>query len=113
MKLLAVLALALILLLLIRRNLLQVDLSFPLFFGLIVLGFASMSRDFIDWIADKLDILDAPRAIIMIIIAILVSLSTSLAIAYSRLRQRQYLLVRHIISTELAAQESSKEDHQR
>jgi hypothetical protein len=105
MKLIAVIFLAAILLFLIRRNLLQVDLSFPLFAGLIVLGFASLNHEFIEWIAAKLDVADAPRAIIMIILAILVALSTSLAIAYSRLRQRQILLVRHVIRTELRAQE--------
>jgi hypothetical protein len=107
MKLVAVLVLATLFLILIRRKLLQVDLSFPLFLGLVVLGFASMSHDFIDWIAARLDILDAPRAIIMITIAILLALYTSLAVAYSRLRHQQLLLVRHIISKELAVQEKS------
>jgi hypothetical protein len=107
MKLIAVLALAALFLILIRQKLLQVDLSFPLFVGLVVLGFASMSHDFIDWIAAKLDILDAPRAIIMITIAILLALYISLAVAYSRLRQRQQLLVRHIIGAELSDQEKS------
>jgi hypothetical protein len=107
MKLVAVFALAAFFLILIRQKLLQVDLSFPLFAGLVVLGFASMSHDFIDWIAARLDILDAPRAIIMITIAILLALYTSLAVAYSRLRHRQILLIRHIVGRELSAQEKS------
>ena len=107
MKLVVVIVLAVVLLYLIRRNLLQVDLSFPLFAGLVVLGFASLSHGFIDWVAAKLDILDAPRAIIMIILAILVALSTSLAIAFSRLRHRQILLVRQVVGNDLHAQEES------
>jgi hypothetical protein len=107
MKLVAVLVLASFFLILIRQKLLQVDLSFPLFVGLVVLGFASMSHDFIDWIAARFDILDAPRAIIMITIAILLTLYTSLAVAYSRLRHRQILLVRYVVSGKLSAQEKS------
>lgn len=107
MKLVVVIVLAVVLLYLIRRNLLQVDLSFPLFAGLVVLGFASLSNGFIEWVAAKLDVIDAPRAIIMIILAILVALSTSLAIAFSRLRQRQVLLVRQVVGSDLHAQEES------
>jgi len=106
MKLVVVIILALSLLVLVRRRLLQVDMSFPLFGGLIILGFASMSTDFIDWIAARLDVLDAPRAIILIAIAILLALVTVLAIAYSRLRHRQIMLIRHLATMDLDAQEN-------
>jgi len=107
MKLVIVLVLAGALLILVRRNLLQVDLSFPLFAGLVILGFVSMSEPFIDWIADQLGILDAPRAIILIAIAILLAIVTVLAIAFSHLRIRQVMLVRYLAQTELDRQEEA------
>jgi hypothetical protein len=105
MKLAIVILLALILLILVRRRLLQIDMSFPLFGALVLLGFASMSTVFIDWIAARLEILDAPRAIILIAIAILLAMVTVLAIAHSRLHHRQSLLLRRMVAMELRQQE--------
>ena len=105
MKLLVVLILAITLLMLIRRNQLQVDMSFPLFLALVVLGFASMSRGFIDWVADTLGIVDEARAIVLIAIAILLAIVTILAVAFSTLRHRQVMLLRHIAKLELDRQE--------
>jgi len=106
MKLIVVVVLAGILLMLVRRNILQVDLSFPLFAALVVLGFASMSEDFIDWVAARLDILDAPRSIILIAIAILLGIVAFLTVAISRLRYRQIMLVRYLAQLELERQET-------
>jgi hypothetical protein len=105
MKLVIVLALAGMLLILVRRNILQVDLSFPLFAAVIMLGFASMSEQFIDWLAARLDILDAPRAIILVAIAILLGIVAFLTVAISRIRYRQIMLVRFLAQVELDAQE--------
>ena len=105
MKLVVVMVLAGILVLLVRRNILQVDLSFPLFIALVVLGFASMSEGFIDWVAERLDILDSPRAIILIAIAILLGIVAFLTVAISRLRYRQIMLVRFLAQQELDRQE--------
>ncbi len=105
MKLVVVIFLAAVLLFLIRRGYLQVDLSFPLFAALVILGFASMSEGFIDWTAEQLGILDAPRAVILIAITILLGLVLALSIALSRLRKQQLLMLRHIAQTELAEQE--------
>lgn len=105
MKLLVVLALAGLLLVLVRKNILQVDLSFPLFAALVVLGLASMSERFIEWVAARLDILDAPRAIILIAIAILLGIVAFLTVAISRLRYRQIMLLRFLAQRELDAQE--------
>ena len=107
MKLTIVIALALALLALVRRGQLQVDLSFPLFMSLILLGFASMSDGFIHWSASVLGIIDPPVAIIFIAIAILLGLVTVLAIAYSQLRHRQLMLLRYLAETELRGQEQT------
>lgn len=106
MKILVVVILVLLLLFLVRRNYLQVDLTFPLFAGLILLGVASLSTDFIDWIAALLNIAVAPRAIILITIAILLAIITVLAIALSRLRQRQIMIVRFLAQQDLERQQS-------
>ena len=108
MKLLIVVILALVLLLLVRRRLLQVDLSFPLFLSLIILGFASMSDTFIHGTAALLGIIYPPIGIIFMAIAILLGLITILAVAYSRLRHQQLMLLRHIADYELARQESER-----
>jgi heme A synthase len=105
MKLTIVIALALALLALVRRGQLQVDLSFPLFMSLILLGFASMSDGFIHWSAAVLGIIDPPVAIIFMAIAILLGLVTILAIAYSQLHHRQLMLLRYLAETELRGQE--------
>jgi hypothetical protein len=109
MKLLIVIMLALVLLILVRRRLLQVDLSFPLFLSLIVLGFASMSDRFIHWTADILGITYPPIGIIFMAVAILLSLITILAVAYSRLRRRQIMILRHIAGADLTQQEKKME----
>ena len=105
MKLTIVVVLALTLLALVRRNLLQVDLSFPLFLSLIILGFASMSDQFIHWSAAALGFVSPPVAIIFMAIAILLGLVTVLAIAISQLRHRQSMLLRYLAETELKEQE--------
>jgi hypothetical protein len=106
MKFVVVLFLGGAMLMLVRRNLLQIDLTFPLFAGLVVLGFASMSEGFIDWAASVLNIVDAPRAIVLIAIAILFSIITVLAIAHSQLRRRQLMIIRYLAQNELMQQET-------
>ncbi|MDA1101392.1 MAG: DUF2304 family protein [Proteobacteria bacterium] len=110
MKLTIVIALALALLTLVRRGLLQVDLSFPLFVSLILLGFASMSDGFVHWSAAALGIISPPVAIIFMAIAILLGLVTVLAIAYSQLRHRQLMLLRYLAESELRGQEQAWKD---
>ncbi|MBM3993234.1 MAG: DUF2304 domain-containing protein [Planctomycetes bacterium] len=106
MKLVAVVALAVSLIVLVRRNLLQVDLSFPLFAGVVILGVASLSEGFIHWTAAQLGFIDPPFAIIMIAIALLLAMITILSIALSRIQYRQMMLVRHLAMTELAQRET-------
>jgi hypothetical protein len=106
-KFLIVIFLALALLLLVRSNLLQIDLTFPLFAILVILGFASMSESFIDWTAQFIGIAVAPRAIIMISLGLLLGIVTILAIAHSQLRQKQLLIVRMLAQNQLRHQETS------
>ena len=108
MKFFMIIVLALVLLKLVRRNLLQVDLSFPLFVTLIVLGFLSTNETTLIWIADKFEIVYAPIAIILIAIAILLGLITILAIALSRIRYRQIMLIRYLAAEELDKQEKDR-----
>ena len=108
MKLLVVVILLATLLFLVRRRYLQVDQSFPLFAALVLLGFASMSEVFIDWTAEQFGILDAPRVVILIAIAILLGLVLALCIALSRLRYQQLMMLRQMAKHELAAQELSR-----
>lgn len=105
MKFLIVIMLTVVILMLVRRHYLQVDISFPLFLALLVLGFASMSRGFIDWLAGSLEVVDEARAIVLIAIGILLGMVTILAIVYSNLRFRQVMLLRYIAGSELAKQE--------
>jgi len=108
MKLVVVLILAVTLLILVRRNYLQVDMSFPLFAALVILGFASMSHGFIDWIAGTIGIVDEARAIVLIAITILLAIVTILAVVFSRLRHRQTMLLRAIAAMELNRQEERR-----
>ena len=108
MKLLVVIILAITILHLVRRNLLQVDLSFPLFAALILLGFASMSDRLLHGIASSLDIVYPPIAILLISINILLALIIIFAIVISRLRYRQLMLLRYLAQMELDRQQRAK-----
>ncbi len=104
MKVFIVLLMAGGFLFLIRRNLLQIDLSFPLFFGFVVLAFASLSERFVQWLTIQLGFAEQPFAIFVIAIAILLTIVVGLSIAVSRLRHRQLLLVRYLAQEELHRQ---------
>ncbi len=99
--LLIILLLAALLLLLIRRGLLEVDLSLPWFLALLILAAASLNRQFVEGIAAFFGILYAPIAIILIVVFILLGLIATLALAVSRLRQRQVALTRHLAQHDL------------
>jgi hypothetical protein len=105
MKLVIALILLLILIFLIRRNLLRVDMSFPLFAAIIVLGFASNNDDFVDTLAVSLGIIYAPLAIILLAIFIILALVTTLMIVVSQIRHNQIALVRRIAEIDLDQQE--------
>ena len=99
--------LAICLILLVRRGLIQTDMSMPWFLALIVFGFLSTNSDFVEWVSANLGILYPPIAIIFTTIAILLGLITVLLIAYTHLRYRQLHIVRRIAELELAFQEQA------
>lgn len=103
-------ALAIGLLLLVRRGLIHVDLSFPWFAAIIVLGFASTNESFVEWAADQVGILYAPIAIIFLVIFIILVLITILLMSLTRLRYRQIQIIRYLASFELARQENQPRD---
>ena len=100
-----IIVLAIGLLMLVRRKLIQVDMSFPWLAGLVLFGFFSTSEDGVAWVATKLGILYPPIAIVFVSIFILVGLITVLLIAITRLRQRQIEIVRRLAKLELGSQE--------
>jgi predicted membrane protein len=113
MKALSVILVALAILFLVRRRLLQVDLSFPLFLALIALGLASTSETFIERVASWFGVVYEPLVVILIALAILLALVIVLAVAHSRLRQRQIMIVRHIAAVELDGEEQLAQRHDR
>lgn len=100
-----IVGLAIGLVLLVRRGLIHVDLSFPWFAAIIILGFASTNSAFVEWAAAQLGILYAPIAIIFIVIFIILGLITVLLMSFTRLRYRQIQIVRYLAASDLARQE--------
>ena len=102
---LIVLALAVLLVALVRLRLIQVDLFFPWFFAVIVLGLASTQPAFVNWLGAKLGILYPPIAVIFLVIFLLVGVIVTLTISVTRLRARQAALARQVAALELDKQE--------
>lgn len=98
--------LATCLIFLVRRGLIQADLSMPWFLTLIIFGFLSTNNSFVDWVGERLGILYPPIAVVFITIAILLGLITVLLIAFTRIRQRQMKIIRRLAELELAFQEN-------
>ena len=101
--------LAVALLVLVRRGLVFVDMSFPWLVAIIVLGFLSSSDRFVDGVGRMLGILYPPIAIVFLSIFVIFGLITVLLIGYSQLRQRQMHLLRYVASFELGRQEAAIE----
>lgn len=106
-KLTIILFLALALVMLVRRGLIQVDLSFPWFLAIVVLGLLSTQEAFVGWLAARLGILYAPIAIVFVTIFMLLGLVTALLVGLTRLRRRQIQIVRYLAALELAGQEAA------
>jgi hypothetical protein len=103
-----ILALAVAVVVLARRGLIQIDLSFPWLAALLILGFLSTQPAFVEWLAARLGILYAPIAVVFVTIFILFGLLTVLLMGFTRLRRRQIMLVRQIAAMELDAQEARR-----
>jgi len=98
--------LALALVALVRRGLIQVDLSFPWLLAIVLLGLLSTRQEFVTTIATQLGILYPPIAIVLITIFIVFGLITFLLIGFTRLRRRQIHIIRYLARTDLAHQEN-------
>jgi len=100
-----VISLAVILFFLVRRGLVNVDLSFPWFLSLLLFGVLSTSEGFVERTASFLGIVYSPIATVLVTIFIVLGLVTALLITVTRLRHRQILMVREIARLDLMLQE--------
>jgi len=111
-QLLVVLVLAICLFTLVRRGLIQVDLSFPWMTAIIVLGFFSLSEEFVSLVAGWLGILYPPIAVVFLTIFVIFALITVLLVGLTRLRDRQIKIVRYLAAVDLARQEQARPSQQ-
>ena len=95
------------LLILVRRGLIQADLSMPWFLALVIFGCLSTNDGFVNFLGAALGILYPPLAVVFITITILLGLITVLLISLTRLRQRQMSIVRRMAELELALQDTA------
>jgi hypothetical protein len=102
---LIVLGLAIGMLILVQRRLIQIDLFFPWFVSITVLGVASTSPAFVEWLGAALGILYPPIAVIFLVFFLLLGVIVSLTISVTRLRQRLGEIAKHQALLELAQQE--------
>ena len=101
MKVASVIILALAFVLLIRRNTLQVDLSFPWFFAVVILGFAGLSPSLVHATANLFGIVSDAMVIVLLALVALLGIVTTLAVALSRIRRRQILIIRRLAAHDL------------
>jgi hypothetical protein len=94
---------------LVRRGMIQVDMSFPWMVAILLLGFFSTSEGFVDLVAGWFGILYPPIAIIFLTIFVIFALLTVLLIGLTRLRDRQIRIIRHMAAIDLAQQEQTKQ----
>jgi hypothetical protein len=102
-----IICLAVLLLFVVRKGLIQVDLSMPWLVALVAFGLLSTNDGFVAWAGQKLGILYPPIAIVFITITILLGLITVLLMAVTRLRRRQMQILRRLAMLELAGQEDT------
>jgi len=103
---LIVAVLAVGLMLVVRAKLIQVDLFFPWFAGVVILGIASTSPDFVNWLGPMLGILYPPIAVVFLVIFLLVGILITLTISVTRLQARQTAMVQRLAELELDRQET-------
>lgn len=108
MKLASVIFVTLAFVLLVRRKTLQVDLSFPWFVAVLVLGFAGLSPWFVRWTSSVFNIVSDSMVIVVLALGLLLGITTTLSIALSRIRRRQILLMRKIALIDLAEQREKR-----
>jgi hypothetical protein len=106
MKFIVALVLLFSLTLLVRRNLLRVDLLFPFFGAIVILGFFAINDNILNSVAAGLGIVYAPLAIILIAIFIVLALVTTLSIIVNHLRSTQIAMIRRLAEIDLDSQEA-------
>ncbi len=104
-KIAVMLGVGILLLLLVRKDVIQIDLSFPWFAAIVMLGFASTSPAFVAWLAGMLGIVFAPLAVVFLVIFLMLGIIVVLTIGLTRVRRRQIRIIRHLAALELAAAE--------
>ena len=104
MKLASVTFVTLAFILLVRGRTIQVDLSFPWFVSILVLGFAGLSPQFVAATASVFGIVNDALVIVILALGLILGIVTTLSIAVSRIRRRQILLMRKVALIELGEQ---------
>jgi len=103
---LIILVLLLLFLLLLRRRLIHVDLSFPWFVAIIVLGFV-YNNPLVEVVLVKILVVAYPiYAVLFLTLFILFGLVTAVLIMVTRDHRRQVLLLRGMARLDLARQEA-------
>lgn len=110
-RLAIVIALAILPLVLVRKRLIHVDMTFPWFLALAVLGFASISADTVLVIAGLLGIYEPPLAIVFLTFFIILAMIVALLIGLTRIRRRQIAIVRFLAAEQLSRQDASLLDN--
>jgi len=100
--------LATTLLVLVRKQLIQVELVVPALLAVLALGILSLSPIFVDTLGEILSIGYAPIAVLFVVIFLIFWTIVVLAIAVTRLRVRQIAIIKHVALKEIAGQESLK-----
>ena len=102
---LIIVAMAVALFAMVRARLIQVDLFFPWFVALLVLGFASTQPAFVNWAGSKLGILYAPIAVVFLVIFLVTGVVIALTVSVTRLRSRQIAIVNELARLRLDGEE--------
>jgi hypothetical protein len=89
---------------LVRKRLLNIDLSFPWFLSLVIVAIGSTSPLFIQGTAKLFGIVYAPLVVILLVLFIYLGLITVLGIYITELRRRQILIVRKLAQYDLDKQ---------
>lgn len=104
---LIVASLAVGLLVLVQRKLVQIDLFFPWFVALAVLAVASVNPGFVDWLGERLGILYPPIAVIFLVFFLQFGIIISLTVSVTRLRERIAELAKDQALRQLTEQEKA------
>ena len=96
---------AVMLFLLMRKRLIQIELIFPWFVVIVILAILSLNPTFVDWLGAQLNILYPPIAVVFIVIFLVLALIIVISIGLTRIHKRQVLIVRQMAAAALEAQE--------